>query len=111
VLGGGAARAAGPDLAQQGEIDQRRRDQAEQLHRIQLLQQQVTRLNDPASIEDQARERLGYVKPGERAYVILDPPRAKPSPRTSGPAAPVLPAAGASSPVPWWTRLWGPASR
>ncbi|MEX2394232.1 MAG: septum formation initiator family protein [Actinomycetota bacterium] len=35
-----------------------------------LLEQDVKRLEDPAELEVLARERLGLVKPGERAYYV-----------------------------------------
>jgi cell division protein FtsL len=38
------------------------------------LQADVEALNTEAEIEKLAREKLGYVRPGETAYVVLDPP-------------------------------------
>lgn len=38
------------------------------------LQADVEALETPAEIEKLAREKLGYVRPGETAYVVLDPP-------------------------------------
>lgn len=40
----------------------------------ELLQSDVTALNTDEEIEKLAREKLGYVQPGETAYVVLDPP-------------------------------------
>jgi cell division protein FtsB len=34
----------------------------------------VAALQSDAEIERLAREKLGYVRPGEKAYVVLDPP-------------------------------------
>lgn len=42
-----------------------------------LLQADVEALQTDAEIEKLAREKLGYVRPGERAYVVLDPPGAE----------------------------------
>lgn len=39
-----------------------------------LLQADVAALDTEAEIEKLAREKLGYVRPGEVAYVVLDPP-------------------------------------
>lgn len=39
-----------------------------------LLQADVDALNTDAEIEKLAREKLGYVREGETAYVVLDPP-------------------------------------
>lgn len=38
------------------------------------LQADVSALQTEAEIERLAREKLGYVRPGEKAYVVLDPP-------------------------------------
>jgi cell division protein FtsL len=38
------------------------------------LQADVDALNTEAEIEKLAREKLGYVRPGETAFVVLDPP-------------------------------------
>lgn len=40
----------------------------------QVLQADVAALGTDAEVEKLAREKLGYVKPGETAYVVLDPP-------------------------------------
>jgi cell division protein FtsL len=41
-----------------------------------LLQADVAALESPEEIERLAREKLGYARPGETAYVVLDPPGA-----------------------------------
>ena len=38
------------------------------------LQADVEALNTDAEVEKLAREKLGYVRPGETAFVVLDPP-------------------------------------
>lgn len=38
------------------------------------LQSDVAALHTDAEVEKLAREKLGYVRPGEDAYVVLDPP-------------------------------------
>jgi len=40
----------------------------------ELLRADVDALNTDEEIEKLAREKLGYVQPGETAYVVLDPP-------------------------------------
>lgn len=63
------------------------------------LQADVEALHTDAEIEKLAREKLGYVRPGERAYVVLDPP---------GTRAPA-PAATSDFPVEertWVDKLW-----
>jgi cell division protein FtsB len=39
-----------------------------------VLQADAAALNTDEEIEKLAREKLGYVRPGETAYVVLDPP-------------------------------------
>jgi len=87
-------------LAQRGQIaDLRAQTRAQQQH-VAALQAQQARWSDPAYIEQQARLRLHYVLPGEKAYVYLGPrpAAAKPAPKsgTTGPA----------STAPWYSRLW-----
>lgn len=64
----------------------------------QLLESEVTALNTPPEIERLARENLGYVMPGETAYVILDPEETILS---SGPTA-----SPEREPVPWFRAIW-----
>jgi len=40
----------------------------------EMLQADADALHTDAEIEKLAREKLGYVRPGETAYVVLDPP-------------------------------------
>ncbi len=42
----------------------------------EVLSADVAALNTPEEIERLAREKLGYVREGEVAYVVLDPPGA-----------------------------------
>lgn len=55
-------------------------------------------LSDPVEIERIARERLGYVRPGETAYVVMDP---EPLPDTGQTVV-----AEQSSVAPWYLRVW-----
>lgn len=41
-----------------------------------LLSADVAALETPEEIEKLAREKLGYARPGETVYVVLDPPEA-----------------------------------
>jgi cell division protein FtsL len=61
-------------------VDSRRQvaDARAQLAELQTenqeLQDEVDALGTDAEIEKLAREKLGYVRPGETAFVVLDPP-------------------------------------
>jgi cell division protein FtsL len=59
------------------------------------LSQEVARLEDPSELEVLARDRLGLVRPGERAYFL------SPQERPAAPAAlKVQPHRS------WWSRTW-----
>ncbi len=59
----------------QSEIDQKQMEQQQLQHEVDALQR-----GDPSVIEKEAREQLGYVKPGE---VVLYQQKNKPDPRTA----------------------------
>lgn len=40
----------------------------------EALEADVAALNTEAEVEKLAREKLGYVRPGETGYIVLDPP-------------------------------------
>ena len=52
------------------------------------LSADVTALQTDQEIEKLAREKLGYVRPGETAYVVLDPPGADEAEPVAPPASP-----------------------
>jgi cell division protein FtsB len=65
------------------------------------LEQQKVKLADPVFIAAQARERLGFVMPGEIPYQVQLPPG------SAVPAMPGVEAATADPDQPWYTALWG----
>lgn len=73
-------------------LEQRRQvaTAAAQLDEIQdenvVLTAQRDALQTPVEIERLAREKLGYVRPGEVAYVVLDPPEAPTTTTTTVPS-------------------------
>jgi cell division protein FtsB len=86
-------------LSQQAEIAALEDSQADQSERIDLLNQQAAKWNDPEYIKSQARKRLHMVLPGEKEYVVVDPSNGQ----SSGPQAPPTTAKG---PKPWYGKLW-----
>jgi cell division protein FtsB len=64
------------------------------------LEAEKTRINDPAYIEAQARDRLGMVMPGETPYQIQLPNSPATASEEPGASAPQ------SSSDPWYTALW-----
>ena len=86
-------------LAQRGEISAlRAQTQAQQQH-VEQLQRQQQQWQDPAYVEQQARQRLHYVMPGEKAYIVLGRPAPKASAKGSAPSTPAVKG-------PWYSRLW-----
>jgi cell division protein FtsB len=67
---------------------------------IANLEQQKGKLADPAYIAAQARERLGFVMPGDTPYQVQLPAGAL------APTAPPAPPPTAHSNQPWYTALW-----
>lgn len=95
------------------------RAQIEELHASVLtaeqeeerLQAELDRWGDDAYVAAQARERLGYVRPGETAYRVVDPEVVVETPVVEGTATPdgsvqgpTLPVGGAVA--PWYTTVW-----
>jgi Septum formation initiator len=69
----------------------------ESSRRVEELRAQKQRWEDPAYVEQQARERLFYVQPGETGYVIIGDPPASTDP--GGDAA-------SAEDRPWYDTLW-----
>lgn len=63
-------------LRQQAEIDQTQALIASRSVEVGELQAQRRQWNDPAYVEQQARARLKFVRPGEKSYSVVDPPSA-----------------------------------
>ena len=64
----------------------------------ELLNGEVQALQTPEEIERLARENLGYVMPGETAYVVLEPEETL----ATVPAAPIAEV----DDVPWYLAIW-----
>ncbi len=64
------------------------------------LEADVVALGTEAEIERLAREKLGYVRPGETAFVVVDPPPSD----DAGPEAPVE--AGPEDMRTWVDKIW-----
>ena len=87
-------------FAQRTEMKQLAASEAALRQQIGDLQQQKVKLADPAYIAAQARERLGFVKPGDVPYQVQLPPSAA---LPAGPGSQPMPAASTD---PWYTSLW-----
>lgn len=58
-------------LQQRAQIDGLKTQIAEKSHSIDSLEREKRRWKDPAFVQAQARERFGYLMPGETSYVVL----------------------------------------
>ena len=85
---------------QRGDIAALQDKVASQQHDVAALQAEQDRWRDPAFVEQQARQRLKFVKPGERSYTVLD---AEPS---TGTVDPVPEVAAPDVPLPWYETVW-----
>ena len=65
-----------------------------------FLADEIAALQTPAEIERMAREKLGYVMPGETGFVVLEPDLGVTIP-TESPNQP-----SATEPPAWWRSLW-----
>jgi cell division protein FtsB len=90
-------------LQQRDHIDQLRAQIAERTQRIDQLRTEKERWKDPAFVEKEARQRFGYVMPGETAYVALDAQGnlIQPESELSAPDA-----VGDRTPQAWWEDAW-----
>lgn len=83
-------------IAQRRQIDQLLAQSAQTAATLARLQAEAARLNDPAYIEQQARDRLHYCLPRQTCYVIIG----------GQPAGNPGQAAAAVAGTPWYERLW-----
>jgi cell division protein FtsB len=87
-------------FAQRTEMDQLAASEAALRRQITDLEQKKGKLADPAYIAAQARERLGFVMPGDIPFQVQLPPSAAVA------SQPGADAAKAASSDPWYTSLW-----
>jgi uncharacterized protein len=87
-------------FAQRTEMKQLAASEASLRQQIAELESQKAKLADPVYIAAQARERLGFVMPGDIPYQVQLPPGAAPPPEADPHAEAVR------SNDPWYTSLW-----
>jgi cell division protein FtsB len=90
-------------FAQAHEIAATKAEIAERQQRIRELQGDLARWDDEAYVRTQARERLGWVVPGETGYTVVDAD-GKP---LGGGAAISVETADQPAQDYWWSKLWG----
>ena len=87
-------------FAQRTEMNQLTASEAALRRQIADLEQRKAKLGDPAYIAAQARERLGFVKPGDIPFQVQLPSTA------ATPSEPGGPVAKPANTDPWYTSLW-----
>ena len=83
-------------IAQRRQIDQLQAQSQATTAELARLRAEALRLNDPAYIEQQARDQLHMCLPSQTCYVVI-PPK---------PAAGQTAARADSPGTPWYERLW-----
>jgi cell division protein FtsB len=87
-------------LVARSELDQAKADRASSTAELRQLQGDRARWDDPAYVEQQARERLQYAKPGETVYVVIRPGDEDDETRESAPTTATV--VGDT----WSTKIW-----
>jgi cell division protein FtsB len=91
-------------FAQAHEIASTKAEIAERQQRIRDLQGELARWDDEAYVRTQARERLGWVVPGETGYTVVD---ADGKPLGGGAKISAETAPAEQPQDSWWSKLWG----
>ena len=90
-------------LKQRSQINDLRTELALQGRTVAALQREQRQWSDPAFVEQQARERLKFVRVGETSYTVID---AGPKPvEVVGPKI-AAPARASTAKSPWYGELW-----
>ncbi|MBN0046013.1 septum formation initiator family protein [Streptomyces actuosus] len=82
-------------VSQRAEVDDLQREKRQAQERVERLRDLKARWQDDAFAEQQIRQRLHYVMPGETGYVVIDPNAVKQSRADRGAAD-----------RPWYSNLW-----
>jgi cell division protein FtsB len=91
-------------FAQASDIAQTEAEITDRQSRIGELQGELARWQDPAYVKTQARERLGWVVPGETGYKVVD---AAGKPLGGGAEITGETETVAEPKDAWWAKLWG----
>ena len=88
-------------FAQRAQINSLRAQVNDSNNELEKARQELAKWNDPEFVATQARQRVHFVFPGERQYVVLDVPKS-----TSEEAAPIAPiSTQIPNGLPWYGRL------
>ncbi|MEV5428626.1 septum formation initiator family protein [Streptomyces sp. NPDC052701] len=87
-------------VSQRAEIADLERRQEQARRRVEQLRDLKARWQDDAYAEQQIRQRLHYVMPGETGYIVIDPGAARKSRADAGTAD-----------RPWYANVWDAVDR
>ena len=90
-------------LSQQGQINALRDRIVQQRQTVTALQQEKQQWKDPAYVEQQARERLKFVRVGEKSFTVID---GEPASVLPGGAQIAAPGKTSTANSPWYGQLW-----
>ena len=90
-------------LQQRAHIQELKTQIAQREANIDQLEREKRRWRDPAFVQAQARERFGYLMPGETSYVVLDED-GQPLERQTSLTDPS--SVADRTPTAWWTNEW-----
>ena len=82
-------------VSQRAQISDLERQQQQERQRVEQLRDLKARWQDDAYAEQQIRQRLHYVMPGETGFIVVDPDAAKQSRTDLGAAD-----------RPWYSNVW-----
>ena len=88
-------------FAQRAQINSLRAQVNDSNNALEKAREELAKWNDPEFVATQARQRLHFVFPGERQYIVLDAPKSEEE--ANGPVAPnstLIP-----NGLPWYGRL------
>ncbi|UNX55602.1 septum formation initiator family protein [Georgenia sp. TF02-10] len=92
-------------VAQQEQLRTLNAQVSDARERTAALEHELERWQDPAYVQAQARDRLGYVMPGETPYVVVDPETVTGGESPAEAEAAERAAARAAA-TPWYVRVW-----
>ncbi|YAL82747.1 FtsB family cell division protein [Dermacoccaceae bacterium W4C1] len=94
-------------LSQRDQIESLNSQVSQQRKDYDALQKQRARWDDPTYVQQQARERLGFAKPGEKAYIVVDDTGKKQNAQAEGVEG--VQKAPAAASRAWYGQIWGSA--
>ena len=88
-------------FAQRAQINSLRAQVNDSNNALEKAREELAKWNDPEYVATQARQRLHFVFPGERQYIVLDAPKSEEE--GNGPVAPI--STLIPNGLPWYGRL------